>query len=78
MGKFRYILIFGVLGNGLALGLGTTIALMMSLGHYDWRLAITILGTISLIAGLMNGARTWNELLRVEAPFPLPYHPSSS
>ena len=76
LGKFRYILIFGVLGNGFALGLGISIALMMSRGHYDWRYGAAMFGAISLVVGLMNGMRGWNQHFGVETPFP-PHHPAS-
>jgi hypothetical protein len=76
MGKFRYLLIFGVLGKGFAFGLGLSIALMMSRGHYDWGYGATMFGAISLLGGLLNGMRAWNQLFRVETPFP-PHYPAS-
>jgi hypothetical protein len=76
MGKVRYILIFGVLGNGFALGLGIGIALMTSRPRYDWGLGAMIFGAVALVAGCMNGTRTWNDLFRVEVPFPPHYPPS--
>lgn len=76
MGKFRYIVIFGVLGNGFALGLGIGIALMTSRPRYDWGLGARIFGAMALVAGCMNGIRTWNELFRAEVPFPPHYPPS--
>ena len=76
MGKLRYILIFGVLGSGFGYGLGISIALMVSRGHYDWGYAAMMFGAISLLVGLMNGVRAWNQLFRVEPPFP-PHYPTS-
>ena len=76
MGKLRYILIFGVLGRGFGYGLGISIALMVSRGHYNWGYAATMFGTISVVVGLMNGIRAWNQLFRVETPFP-PRYPTS-
>ena len=75
MGKWRYVFVFGVLGNGCALGLGIGIAIMTSHG-YDWGLGATIFGLIALVAGCMNGIKTWNEYFRVEVPFPPHYPPS--
>ena len=76
MGKFRYVLIFGVLGNGFALGLGIGIALMTNCPRDDWGLGAMIFSAVALVAGCMNGIRTWNELFRVEVPFPPHYPPS--
>lgn len=78
MGKLRYVLIFGVLGSGVGYGLAISIALMVmvSRGHYDWGYGATIFGAISLALGLMNGIRGWNELFRVETPFPPHYPPA--
>ncbi|MGB8065706.1 MAG: hypothetical protein WCF26_27725 [Candidatus Sulfotelmatobacter sp.] len=76
MGKLRYILIFGVLGSGVAYGLGIGIALMTSRHRYDWGLGATIFGAVALVTGCMNGIRTWNERFRVEVPFPPHYPPS--
>jgi hypothetical protein len=73
MGKFRYILIFGLLGYGFAFGLGISIALMMSRGRYDWVYGATMFGAISLVGGLMNGIRAWNHLFSVQTPFPPDY-----
>ena len=76
MGRLRYILVFGVLGSGFGYGLGISIALMVSRGHYDWGYAAIMFGGISLVVGLMNGVRAWNQLFRVEPPFP-PHYPTS-
>jgi len=76
MGKLRYILIFGVLGSGFGYGLGISIALMVSRGRYSWGYAATMFGAISVVAGLMNGIRSWNQLFHVETPFP-PHYPTS-
>jgi hypothetical protein len=76
LGKFRYVLIFGVLGNGFALGLGIGIALMMNRPRYDWGFGAMIFGAMAILTGCMNGIRTWNELFRVEVPFPPDYPPS--
>jgi hypothetical protein len=75
MGKLRYILIFGVLGNGFALGLGIAIAIMTDRHSVDWRLAATIFGAVSLLSGFFHGVRTWNRLFHTEVPFPPLYPP---
>ena len=78
MGKLQYTLIFGVLGSRFGYGLGISIALMVSRGHYDrgWGFAATMFGAISLVVGLMNGLRGWHQLFRVETPFPPHYPPA--
>ena len=76
MGKLRYILLFGVLGSGFGYGLGISIALIVSRGRYDWGYGATTFGAISVAVGLMNGIRAWNQLFRVETPFP-PHYPAS-
>lgn len=75
MGELRYILIFGILGNGFALGLGISIALMMTHSH-DSGLAATVFGAVALASGCANGLRTWNGLFRAKVPFPPHYPPS--
>jgi ABC-type Fe3+ transport system permease subunit len=77
MGKLRYILIFGVLGNGFALGLGIAIAIavIMKHGSANWGEAATIFGVVSLVTGCINGMRTWSDLFRKEVPFPPLYSP---
>ena len=65
-----------MLGKGLGFGLGISIALMMSRGHYDWGYAATMFGAISLVGSLMNGIRDWNQLFRIQTPFPPDYSAS--
>jgi hypothetical protein len=73
MGKVRYVLLFGVLGNGIGLGLGIAVAVMLSRGSADWRLGASLFGAMSLLMGSMNGLRRWNQLFRAEVPFPPVY-----
>ena len=77
MGKLRYILIFGVLGNGFAYGLGIAIAIAIVTKHgsANWGEAATILGLVSVVMGSSNGVRTWNNLFRTEVPSPPLYPP---
>lgn len=80
MGKLRYILIFGLLGNGLAMGLGIAAAIMMSRHlisphSVDWGEGAVIFAAIALLGGGLHGLRTWNQLFRVEVPFPPVYPP---
>jgi hypothetical protein len=74
MGKLRYILIFGVFGNGLGLGLGiTTASLMEHVGHNSWGASVAKVVLLSLLGGWFNGARTWNEAVRNPVRFPPDY-----
>jgi hypothetical protein len=73
MGKRRYILIFGVLGFGLAFGLGIAIAGIVAHESAGWVGAAIKVVLVSLLGGWWHGARTWNESFRGEVPFPPPF-----
>jgi hypothetical protein len=75
IGKGQYVFIFGVLGNGFAMGLGIAIAIVMHRHSIDWGLAVMIFVTVSLLSGCVNGLRSWNELFHKEVPFPPAYPP---
>ena len=62
MGRWRYVLFFGILCHGFAMGLliATAIAIMPG----------TLFGTIAVFSRCMSGVKTWNELFRAEVPFP--------
>jgi len=70
MGKLRYILIFGVLGNGFAFGLGIAVATMTAHRSANWGRAAAIFGAVSLLGGCFHGVRTWNHLFHTEVSFP--------
>lgn len=69
MGKLRYILIFGVLGSGIAFGLGLTTADFLDHLWHGWGFGIAKLVFVSVLFGWFNGARTWSE------GFPVPFPP---
>jgi hypothetical protein len=80
MGKLRYILIFGLLGNAFGMGLGIAASIMMS--HHlmwphsvNWGEGAVIFGAAALVSGCLYGLRTWRELFRVAVPFPPVYPP---
>ena len=75
LGKLRYILIFGVLGSGLAFGLGITAADVLRHDSHDWVSTIAKLVFLSVLFGWFQGARTWNEAFRNPVPFPPNYPP---
>ena len=76
MGKLRYVLIFGVLGNGLGFGLGIVVANIVATPHFsDWIRAATQLALSMVFFGLWNGVATWNQSFRGEVPFPPHYPP---
>ena len=72
MGKLRYILIFGVLGFGLAFGLGIATAGLLEHGLV-FNIAKLVLS--SVLFCWFQGARTWSEAFRDPVPFPPNYPP---
>ena len=78
MGKLRYVLIFGVLGNGLAFGLGIVVANMIGTLHFGrWIRAATELVLSMVLFGWWHGVSTWNQSFRGEVPFPPHYPPQN-
>jgi hypothetical protein len=75
MGKLRYILTFGVLGFGLALGLGITTADLLARDSHGWVAVVGKLVLLSVLGGWFQGARIWNEAFRDPVPFPPNYPP---
>lgn len=70
LGKLRYTLIFGVLGAGFAMGLGSAVGTLIANEAGGWgkaafRFVLWIVGF-----GWMLGVRQWNESHRGEVPFP--------
>ncbi len=75
MGKWRYVLIFGVLGGGLGFGLGTVVANMIASPHFrSWSHAAAQLVLSMVFFGLWSGITTWQSF-RGEVPFPPDYPP---
>jgi MFS family permease len=74
MGKFRYILIFGVLGAGLAFGLALTTADLLEHLSHGWVLTIAKLVFLSVLFGWFQGARNWNGF-KDPVSFPPNYPP---
>lgn len=72
LGKFRHILMFGVLGPGLAFGLGLSTADFLADSH-SWGYSLFKVMFMSVLFGWMHGARTWSETFPV--PFPPDYPP---
>jgi hypothetical protein len=75
MGKLRYILIFGVLGGGVGLGLGISIAFMTAHISTNWGDAVVTFAAVSVLCGCFNGMRAWSQLFHTEVPFPPVYPP---
>ena len=75
MGKLRYILIFGVLGSGLAFGVAITTAELLELQFHGWVFATAKLVLLSVLIGCFQAARTWSEAFRDPVPFPPNYPP---
>ena len=75
MGKLWYILIFGVVGYGLAFGLAITAAGFLDHDSHRWGFAIGKLVFLSVLFGCFHGVRTWNDAFRGPVPFPPNYGP---
>jgi hypothetical protein len=73
MGKLAYILAFGMLGFGVAFGLGITVADFLDHSSHGWVEACGKFVFFSLFFGWFHGARTWSEAFR--DPFPPNYGP---
>jgi hypothetical protein len=59
MGKLRYILVFGMLGFGLALGLAITTADFLRPDSFNWAYELPKLVFLSVVFGLFQGVRNW-------------------
>ena len=75
MGKLWYILIFGVVGYGLAFGLALTAAGFLDHGSHGLGFSIGKLAFLSVLFGCFHGVRTWSEAFRDPVPFPPVYQP---
>ena len=75
MGKLRYILVFGMLGFGLAFGLGITTADFLQPDSFNWAYELPKLVFLSVVFGLFHGVRNWGEF-RDPVPFPPNYPPN--
>jgi len=75
MGKLRYILTFGVLGFGLAIGLATATVDLLAQEFHGWFAVVEKCALSSVLAGWFFGAWTWSENFRDPVPFPPNYPP---
>ncbi|MGH9493801.1 MAG: hypothetical protein ACRD3B_02290 [Candidatus Sulfotelmatobacter sp.] len=75
MGKLRYILMFGVLGFGLAMGLATTTGDLLAREPHGWFAMVEKFVLSSVLGGWFFGAWTWSENFRDPVPFPPNYPP---
>lgn len=76
MGKWLYVLIFGVLGSGVGFGLGIVVANIIATPQFSgWTRAASQLVLSMLFFGLWSGITTWNQSFRGEVPFPPQYPP---
>jgi drug/metabolite transporter (DMT)-like permease len=73
MGKMRYIVSFGVLGFGLAVGLAITTADLLSHHFHGWSITFVKLLCISVLGGWFHGAWTWSTAFRDPVPYPPDY-----
>jgi hypothetical protein len=77
LGKFRYMLLFGVLGFGLAFGLGITAADFVWRDTFKWGYELPKLAFMSIAFGLFQGVRNWSKTFRDPVPFPPNYPPQN-
>jgi hypothetical protein len=75
MGKLRYILIFGVLGFGVAMGLAITTSDLLAQQSHGWIAVVEKFVLLSVLVGWLQGAWTWSENFRDPVPFPPNYPP---
>lgn len=75
LGKLRYILIFGVLGFGVALGLAITTGELLERKSHGWIAVVEKFTLFSVLVGWFQGAWTWSENFRDPVPFPPNYPP---
>ena len=75
LGQSMYIVIFGVLGPGVAFGVAITS--IDFIGHLSrgWAIELTKFVFLALIFGLFQGFATWRRTFRSPVPFP-PDYPS--
>src|ERR1700690_992943 len=75
MGRLRYILMFGVLGFGLAFGLAMSTSDLLGHDSDGWISTIVKLLLVSVFFGWFMGARVWSEVFPDPVPFPPSYPP---
>lgn len=75
IGKLRYVVIFGLLGTGVAFGLAIITAELLAYDSHSWVSEGVLLLLVSVLLGWYNGARSWREAFRDPAPFPPSYPP---
>ena len=74
LGQLRYVLIFGVLGYGVAFGLTITTTEFLD-GYFPWTSAVRHVVFWTVSYGLLQGIWTWSEY-RDPVPFPPKYPPA--
>ena len=75
LGKPKYVLTFGVCGYGISVGLAIASARLMAGDVSGWHRQSVELIFTSLLVGLFQGYRGWNEAFRDPVPFPPNYTP---
>ena len=75
MGQLRYVLVFGVLGSGLAFGLAMTTFDALANRSFRWTSDTAKLVLLTVLFGLFQGALNWSQF-RDPVPFPPKYPPA--
>jgi len=75
MGKFRYIVMFGVLGFGFAFGIGMVGYDLLRFGMSDLFSKLGKFLVLSVLWGWLHAASEWNESFSDKDQFPPHYPP---
>jgi len=63
MGRLRYTLIFGILGNGLGYALVLMIAIFPRHAPFHWGLRVFLTAVAAILFGSLHGLRTWKRIV---------------
>ena len=75
MGKFRYVMIYGVMGWGFAIGLGLGLGMEYGRHPFHWASFGFLFAVMTLGNGVFRGLSSWSKLFQEPVPFPPPLPP---
>jgi len=78
LGKLKYIVIFGVLGPGVAFGLGMITIDLAGHRSTGWLSELIKLVLFAVFFGLIQGPWRWHRAFRDPVPFPPVYPPAKN
>jgi hypothetical protein len=76
LGRFTYVVTFGVLGFGVAFGLAMITVDLFSHRSHGWLSEVLKFSLYAVLFGLFQGFRSWGSAFRDPVPFP-PNYPSA-